>query len=164
MKRLVFAVVVALLVLPLTVHADRVTLGTAETLAVPTSALLDWRVTLIDAKTKTLEVSYQWLDANLNPIRANTAGQTWRVWTCRDRAPELVASCTEPGIPYACCTGPGAGTGCDPGDDCFSSIFRFKVRAQDVGTDIGIGLRTLIWNKFKAQQLSAGNTGVFDAN
>lgn len=161
MKRLLFII---LLLLPTLAHADRVTLTNPETLAVPTSALLDWRVTLIDAKARTLEVSYQWLDANLNAIRVNTAGQTWRVWICRDRAAQLVANCTAPGNPYSCCTGPGTGTGCDPGSTCFSDVFGFVIRSQDVGTKIGLGLRTLLWNKFKADLLAAGNSGTFDAD
>lgn len=161
MKRLLLAI---LLLMPTVVHAERVTLTNQETLAVPTSSVLDWHVSLIDAKTKTLEVSYQWLDANKNAIRANAAGQTWRVWRCQDRSAELVANCTGAGMPYACCTGPGAGTGCDPGSTCFTDVFGFVIRTQDVGTKIGLGLRSLIWNKFKGDLLSAGNSGVFDAN
>lgn len=160
MKRLILAL---LLLIPTVAHADRVTLTNPETLAVPTSSMLDWYVSRIDAKTKTLEVTYQWLDANQNVIRP-TSGQTWRVWTCRDRAPQLVADCTAPGEPYACCTGPGAGTNCDPGSTCFTDVFGFTIRTQDVGTKIGLGLRTLVWNKFKADLLSAGNSGTFDAN
>jgi hypothetical protein len=46
----------------------------------------------------------------------------------------------------------------------FTDIFSFLIRQQDVGVKIGVGLRTLILNKFKADVLSAGNSGTFDAN
>lgn len=160
MKRLILAV---LLLMPTVAHAERVTLTNPETLAVPTSSVLDWKVTLIDAKAKTLEVTYQWLDANQNVIRP-TSGQTWRVWRCQDRPAQLVANCTAAGAPYACCTGAGMGTGCDPGSTCFADVFGFTIRSQDVGTKIGLGLRSLVWNKFKADLLSPANNGTFDAN
>jgi len=47
-------------------------------------------------------------------------------------------------------------------DTCFTDVFTFQIRAQDVGTPIGVGLRTLIWNRMKQDILTGGNDGSFD--
>jgi hypothetical protein len=49
-------------------------------------------------------------------------------------------------------------------DTDFDDVFGFIVRQQDVGTKIGVGLRALIWNKFKSEVLTAGNDGTFSAS
>lgn len=46
-------------------------------------------------------------------------------------------------------------------EQCFDDVFSFQVRAQDVGTPIGAGLRKLLWNKFK-QEIIPTNDGVFE--
>ena len=44
----------------------------------------------------------------------------------------------------------------------FSDVFGFLMRCpQDGGVKIGVGLRTLIWNKVKASILTGGNDGTF---
>lgn len=45
---------------------------------------------------------------------------------------------------------------------CFTDVFSFQVRSQDVGTAIGAGLRQLIWNKFRADVLTGSNNGTFE--
>ena len=47
-------------------------------------------------------------------------------------------------------------------DSCFTDVFSFQIRQQDVDTSIGAGLRTLIWNQMKADVLTGGNDGTFD--
>jgi len=46
-------------------------------------------------------------------------------------------------------------------DECFSDVFTFQVREVDVGTSIGHGLRTLIWNKMRPDILTGANNGTF---
>lgn len=46
--------------------------------------------------------------------------------------------------------------------ECFTDVFTFHIRSQDVGKSIGAGLRSLIWNKFKAAMLTTGNDGTFE--
>ena len=86
----------------------------------------------------------------------------WVTWTCREREEELVANCTDVDEPYGGCTGVGTGSNLDPGDSCFTDIFTFQIRQQDVNTSIGIGLRTLIWNEMKHDVLTGANEGTFD--
>jgi len=145
------------------VNAERVTLDQPEALTPTTSSMLNWRISLVDAKNKILKVQYQWLDATGQRISFNR--QAWSTWTCRDVADtnpeENNTECTAADTPYTCCTGVDTGT-CDEAITCFSDIFGFQIRAQDVGTGIGIGLRTLIWNQMKSDVLTVGNDGVFE--
>lgn len=46
--------------------------------------------------------------------------------------------------------------------ECFTDVFSFQVRSQDVGTAIGAGLRQLIWNKFRRDVLTGSNNGTFE--
>lgn len=117
------------------VYADVVTLNSAETLQTPTSQKLNWKIALIDATTKTMIIHYRWIDADNNTIKLNDRSGV-NTWVCKD----------------------------DGVDTCFSDIFGFQIRAQDVGTKIGVGLRTLIWNHFKSEVLTPGNSGTFDTN
>lgn len=150
--------------------ADNITLNNPETLSTPTSnTISNWKITELNATAKRLVVQYQWTDADKNVIKLrNSSG--WNSWTCQDIAavPAFdVATCTGVDTPDPCCTGAGTGEGCfegTPAVTCFSDIFGFQIRSQDVGTKIGVGLRTLIWNKFKSQVLSTGNAGTFDTN
>jgi hypothetical protein len=121
----------------------------------------DWYVSYISAATKTLTVRYYWEDATGNPIQLDNRS-AWQTWSCRDISQGDNASCTAAGEPWDCCTGAGTGTCPEAVDTCFSDVFGFQIRAQDVGTSIGIGLRTLIWNQMKVDILTGGNDGSFD--
>jgi len=143
--------------------ADMVTLQSGETIiSDPTAQHLEWYVSRIDANKKLLIVHYRW--TNADGSSAAYVGRTpWKQWTCRDiEVPGSNDECVGAGDPYPCCTGEGTGTCDDMQDTCFSDIFLFQVRSQDVGTAIGKGLRTLIWNKFKQDVLSQGNEGTFE--
>lgn len=142
-------------------YADTVTLDDPHDVNPPQAASLEWVVTEINASIQRLVVSYRWRDADGNFIKDPLV----RRFICQnldDIYPEYDnASCTGIGIPYECCTGSGTGT-CDNASTCFSDVFGFTIRAQDVGTSIGVGLRTLLWNKFKANVLDPANDGTFD--
>lgn len=159
MKRLLIVGLILCVGVP-SVFADRVTFNSAVTLSTPSSPKMDWYIDYISALDQTLQVKYRWLDSNGSPILFDS-GRTWQMWECKNVAAQLEADCVSAGVPYPGCTGEGTGSGLDPGDDCFSDVFAFQIRSQDVGTTIGTGLRTLIWNKFKSDVLPA-NTGTFD--
>ena len=123
---------------------------------------MDWHISKIDAGNKYLEVTYRWLDAAGEPILLANR-RTWQVWRCRnivDNPDTVDEECLGIGDPWECCTGVGTGN-CDETLTDFSDIFSFKIRAQDVGISIGVGLRTLIWNKMKGDILTPGNDGIF---
>jgi hypothetical protein len=142
--------------------ADRITLDSAETIDNPQAVALDWYVDRIDALNKTLTIKYRWIDANETPIRNRDSFQSWHTWQCRNiEVPGTNAECIAAGDPYECCTGAGTGTCDDMQDTCFSDVFGFNIRTQDVGTSIGIGLRALIWNQMKQDILTTGNDGSF---
>src|SRR5512139_1741297 len=73
--------------------ADQVTLNSPETLSVPTATKLDWKVTLVDATQKIMEVKYRWIDASLTPIQLAGTNSQWRIWTCRDIPVQNPADC-----------------------------------------------------------------------
>jgi hypothetical protein len=145
--------------------ADTVNLDTTETIDSPVATSMDWTVALIDAKKKVLSVRWRWLDATGNPIRDADSSRSFHVWQCRnidDIHPfKSNSECVGAGDPYACCTGAGAGS-CDDSDNCFSQVFSFSIREQDVGVSMGVGLRKLIWNKMRQDILSTGNNGTFE--
>jgi len=160
-KKAMLAVMVSMLVSGV-VFADRITLTTPETLSPASATHMDWFVDKINAKDKVLEVSYIWRNVDNLPIYLGTPN-VWHTWTCQDiPVPGTNAECTLVEVPYPCCTGPGIGTCDDMEDTCFTDVFSFKIRSQDVGTSIGVGLRTLIWNKMRADILTGGNTGTFE--
>ena len=161
--RIVLLAVSMLYLYSIGAYADSVTLTTPETLATPQATKLDWYIDLIDAREKMLVVKYRWRDATGTIIKRAALGQTWESWACRDlEVPGENVACTGAGTPTPCCTGVGTGTCDDMLDTCFTDVFGFRVRQQDVGTAIGVGLRQLIWNKFKQTILSGGNDGAFD--
>ena len=154
--------VLVLLALPCWALADRITLTDEETLSTPQAKYMDWHVSKIDAATKSLQVTYRWRNATEGTIFLGGRND-WQTWTCRDiETPGENAECTDSLVPYECCTGLGTGT-CDGMDDtCFTDVFGFIIRTQDAGTKMGVGLRTLIWNKMQADVLTGGNTGTFE--
>lgn len=158
--RLIFLI---LLVVPVASGAERINLSESESIDTPTATKMNWYIDHIDGKTDYMAVRYQWLTSNNTPIRNRDTFNSWQTWECRDiPTPGENAQCVGTADPFPCCTGAGAGT-CDGLDDnCFSAIFRFNVRSQDVGTPIGVGLRTLIWNQMRQDVLSPGNNGAFE--
>ena len=157
-----FFIALCLVLLPVFAQADRITLDQEETLSVPTSNRLRWIVDEIDAQRQMMKVKYCWLDSEGQSIVLSD-GRTCHSWWCRDiEVPGTNAECVGEGDPYECCTGVGTGTCDDMLDTCFSDVFRFEIRQQDVGTKIGVGLRQLIWNQMKDDILTPGNDGSFE--
>jgi hypothetical protein len=162
MKMKTLVILLALLVLPISAPADRITLDDPEVLSTPEATHLEWFISKIDAQTNTLQVTYRWRDVDDGAISLGRRTD-WNIWTCRDiETPGENSECLDVDDPWDCCTGLGTGD-CDGlDDDCFNSVFGFQIRAQDVDTGIGVGLRTLIWNKMKLDVLTGGNDGTFD--
>jgi hypothetical protein len=79
----------------------------------------------------------------------SNSGNPDRKWICLD-APEVLV---DPPIDN---------TVIAPEQTCFTETFGFAIRAQDVGSAIGVGLRNLLWNKMKADVLTGGNDGTFE--
>jgi hypothetical protein len=158
MKKIIFAL---LILWPRLAVADTVTLDSTEVLSTPNATTMDWHVSKIDAKSKTLTVTYRWRDDTGAPIFLGSRNQL-HTWHCRDiETPGENSECLDVEDPWECCTGLGTGA-CDGMEDtCFSDVFRFNIRSQDVGTAIGVGLRTLIWDKMKADVLTGANDGSF---
>ena len=139
MKKLLF---VCLLILSAgVVWADMVTLTTPESVASPVAPKIEFNVAEINAATKTIRVQYRWINPDGTPIVLNNRAG-WLSWYGRDIN-------DDPETPQ------------DETDTTFSDIFLFQIRAQDVGTPIGKGLRTLIWNQMKGDILTPGNDGTF---
>jgi tetrahydromethanopterin S-methyltransferase subunit D len=144
-------------------YGQVLTLNSAETLAVPTATKLDLRNINIDVTNKLVTVTYRFIDAGGADIPMAGSGGLNRTWTCRDTdaIPAFnVATCTGAGVPDPCCTGVGTGTGCYAGaaaQTCFTDTFSFVMRTQDVGTQIGKGLRALIWSKMRPAVLTGTN-------
>lgn len=162
--RKLFVLFVSILIFASLSWADDVLLTNPETLSVPTAVILQVQNIRLDNIHKTLTVTYRWIAGDgSGPIRVANS-DTWdRYWTCSDIADDPstdAALCVGPGDPWPCCTGAGTGD-CDETDTCFSDTFGFTIRAQDVGTRLGLGLRALIWSKMKIDILSPGNDGVF---
>jgi len=126
-------------------QADVLTLDNPETLQTPTSSKLYWYIDLIDNTTKTMRIKYRWIDNNDETIKLNDR-TGYNTFVCQN-IPDNPATLD-----------------IDETDTCFTDVFGFEIRAQDVGTKIGVGLRTLIYNKFKSEVLSTGNDGTWDAN
>jgi hypothetical protein len=140
MKKLMIIMLVCLF--PGLLMAEMITLDSGEALDPPVNTHLRWKIVELDGLTKVLRVRYQRLGADGSVIyRGDQDG--WKTWTCTnipdDPETEEV----------------------DETDNCFSSIFSFNIRQQDVGMSIGVGLRQLIFNQFKADVLSEGNDGTF---
>lgn len=145
-------------------EADRITLNQSQTLDPPVATKLDFLGFQVNVAAQELTVHYRWLSPDDTPIRDADSFNATRTWVCRDIPAPFPDNlhCTGPGTPDACCTGSMTGTCNVPLDDCFTSVFRFQVRAQDVGTPIGIGLRQLIWNQMRQEIRPGVIDGTFD--
>ena len=160
MKR--FLIVLALLLVPMWfASAESITLDSTETLVTPAAeSISDWEIIKINAANQELRVRYRWRASDSSLIKLDSTG--WNYWTCRNRSEGNNDDCTDVDVPWDCCTGEGTGTCPEAIDTCFSDVFNFQIRAQDVDTSIGVGLRTLIWNQMKADILTGANDGSFD--
>ena len=156
MRKIALAVLMVLVFCGVS-YGQVLTLNSAETLAVPTATKLDLRNINIDVTNKLVTVTYRFLAADNGPIPLSSGGQVNRTWECRDIPAQLAANCTGAGEPYPGCTGAGTGTGLYAGDTCFTDTFSFVMRTQDVGTQIGKGLRALIWSKMRPSVLTGAN-------
>jgi hypothetical protein len=143
-------------------YAEQITLTTPQPVVAPSAVKIsDWEITRINAERKLLSVRYRWRDATGDVIDFKSK-DGWHTWTCQDiEVQGTNAECIEAGNPYPCCTDAGAGTCDGMVDTCFSDVFGFTIRSQDVGVKMGVGLRTLIWNKMKTD-IIPGNDGAFD--
>ena len=154
MKRWIFFVLAAFFCSP--AYANTLTLDSSETVVdapANTSSKLTWKMTVVKG---VCSVDFQWFDASNRPI-----GRVER-FECRDWKQEGGSDisnddCTAEGEPYGCCTALDEGV-CD----CWSDVFLFQIRSQDVGTSIGVGLRQLLFQQWKKVYLTGTNNGTFD--
>ena len=159
MKKLILMITMLVVFISSLALAQVLTLNSAETLAVPTATKLDLRNINIDVTNKTVNVTYRFIaeSGEVIPVLGGGRTQVDRLWQCRDYAAQDVAQCASVGVPYPGCTGPGTGVGLDPGSTCFADTFAFAIRTQDVGVQIGKGLRALIWAKMRPSVLTGAN-------
>jgi len=141
MKKLLIIVLSALLFAAVS-WADEITLNNPEALAPPTAVKIDFRQIKINLNPNWLELDFRFLDVNGEEILGPN-GRTQRLWRCQN----MIDNPTTPE---------------NEASTCFTDLFMFVIRAQDVGTPIGRGLRNLIWNKMKSDVLSGGNDGTFN--
>jgi len=160
MQRILKFFIVILLLFTVSANADQITLTTGETVTPPVAVKMDWYVDQIDVASSLLVVKYRWRDSENQSIKDFRTNSLWNTWQCKN-IPDLNPDCIGPADPYECCTGFELGT-CQTADPCFTNVFGFQIRQQDVGTGIGVGLRTLIWNEMKEDILTPGNDGTFD--
>lgn len=161
MKR--FVLFLAVFLIPGLCFADSITLDSNQALSPSTAAQIsDWEITKINAKSKTMVIRYRWRDETGKIVYMGQGRTGWQTWRCRDIQQGDNDNCVDVDDPWDCCTGPGTGTCPEDVDTCFSDVFGFTIRSQDVGTGIGLGLRALIWNQMKQDILTGGNDGTFD--
>lgn len=155
-----FLVLAAIVMLSAPAGAERVILDSPQAIAAPTASEMEWFVDDLDSENRIVRVRYRWLQDDGMYIPLGRKG--WQYWICKDiKTTGENAMCLAAGDPWECCTGVGEGD-CDGYDStCFTDIFGFQIRSQDVGTKIGVGLRTLIWNQFK-QDILPTNNGSFE--
>ena len=152
---------IILLFLASVATAQDVTLSSPKNLDVPVATKVRWKEVKILPIEKKVIIKYEWLDADNTPIRQAGTFRSEQIFTCADvQTPGENAECTASGDPNPCCTGVGSGTCDGMVSTCFSETFGFTIRPQDAGQKIGVGLRTLLWNKLKAG-IVPGDTGTF---
>ena len=128
-------------------QADKITLNTPQLVAPPEATDIEVAKYIFDIENRTnqLIVIFYYLDASGNRIYGldEKIEQKFR---CRNIADN-------------------PSTAEDETSTCWSDVIRYAIRCpQDEGTIIGIGLRTLIWNKMKNDPsiVTPGNDGTFD--
>ena len=137
MKTLIFSLILAMSTF---CYADEYILDTPETEISPITVRYDWQNVNIDLANNILTIFYNKLNDTGQAI-PKPNGRTRRVWACQNRA-------DDPETPE------------DETETCWSDVFMFAIRTQDVGTPIGRGLRMLIKNQMSAAGLIG--TGSFD--
>jgi hypothetical protein len=143
--------------------ADVLVLDTPQQVASPMAYKVEVDIQGFDAKENLIQVRHRWLDENgvWIPVTGSDS-RGWVTFNCKNvPVPGENAACLDVGDPWECCDGLGTGSCDELLDTCFSDVFRFKVRQQDVGTSIGAGLRTLMMNKWKSKYLP-DNSGEFE--
>lgn len=132
--------ILLVLFIPTISVAQTITLTNPHNVDNPQATQIRWRSFEV-TRGGTLKVYYEWLDSNNNVIAVKKGGNTYRTlhtWTCQDRV----------SIEFP-----------ETNSTCFSDVFNFSVRGQDVGTSIGRGLRQRIWNQMSNEILLPGNRG-----
>jgi len=145
MKKLFFALF-GLLVFTGIANADKLTLVSPQTEVSPIVVDLDWRNINLDISNRNNILTVTYFKLNASGQRIPLAdGTVRRTWVCKNIV-------DNPETPQ------------DETSTCWSDIFMFSIRAQDVGTPIGRGLRQLILNKMKNDPtvFEPGNSGAFD--
>lgn len=133
-----YILVIAILAfLPIHVFAEKIVLDSPEAISPPEAAWMDWFVDDLDSESRRLVVKYRWRSSDDKILYPENADNGWLTWTCQNIS-----------------------EGGDNDSTCFSDVFSFKIREQDTGTSIGVGLRTLIWNRFR-QEILPTNNGTF---
>lgn len=164
MRKLFLPLILAGFILfPCLSFADSITLNSAESITPITwDRISDWTILEINPTTKTLVIKYRRRNGTDIVIDSSSDRHGYKRWYCRDLQQGDNAACLDVDDPWDCCTGLGTGTCPEDIDTCFSDVFGFTIRTQDVGTGIGIGLRTLIWSQMKQDILTGINDGTFD--
>ena len=161
MKRFIL-LIMAVVTLPTLGMAETIILNSPHEITPSTALGLEWKVETLNSESSQLVVKYRWRGAGsriLMDVGSDNKG--WNTWNCVNTpVPGENSECVAEGDPYDCCSGEGTGTCDDMLDTCFSDIFGFEIRSQDVGTPLGQGLRTLIYNAWR-DDVIPGNDGTF---
>ena len=135
--------------------ADELVLDNDEVEVSPIAKSHIWEAANINLEKKEIVVRYTKINAAGQEIPMKN-GRTLRSWTCKntpDNPESVTADCLGEGDPWPLCTGVAT---CENDcketdfDLCWTNVFMFSVRQQDVGTFIGRGLRNLIKNQMAA--------------
>ena len=145
MKRLIIAICLTFGFASMA-SADVLVLNSPQTEVSPIVISLDWRRITLDLGNQDNVLTVQYFKLNAAGQRIPMSnGAVRRTWICRDMVdnPET----TE-----------------DETSTCWSDVFMFNIRTQDVGSPIGRGLRQLIFNQMKNDPdvINPGNDGSFD--
>lgn len=143
---LAIGVVLLVTIFVIMARGQEVSLDSPLSVDTPVAAKIRWATQepiRINTDAQKLTIYYEYVDTAGTPIRDDRF-KSVHMWTCSD-IPTANTGCLGVGDPHAWCTGAGTGTF---DDNCFSDVFGFAIRQQDVGKKIGYGLRRLILNKF----------------
>jgi hypothetical protein len=144
MKR--FVLVIAALLFAGNALAFSVNFTKTETMTVNTSTQLKGIIVLEDDRVgyESWYIEYYFVDANgeiIKPLVGAPNGK--KTFYCQNAGED------DPATPFDERT-------------CFNDTYRFAMRQQDVGKEIGVGFKTLAWSKAKHVILKvADNAGIF---
>lgn len=144
------------------VWAGTVILDSPHQITPSVAEKIDWKVVDLDSDTQKVVIKWRWRDSGSRVLMDTGSDRYgWNTWTCENiEVPGENSECIDEGVPNDCCTGYQEGSCDDMIDTCFSDVFGFEVREQDVGTSIGVGFRTLLWNRWR-DDVIPGNDGTF---